>query len=250
MKGPRTIWIRLMPLTAALAAGTVLAAEPITDAQFTAQLGLVRARPEAAPVPAIGVAAVVRSPQPPSGEGAAAPTLWKDPSGLTWSAMTAAPVTRSGAQAYCRDQGLALPSFRDFERAESGGLRDSLPGVRVYGRGFWSSTEAYFNTAYVYNGYTGEIGLISVELVFARALNTAWGICVDEDRGAPRRRPQPTEVSQAGPSMLNPCVLRREEKGECVYKCRDGGELRRPVQLPRPGDENPVACPQIVFPFP
>lgn len=114
-------------------------------------------------------------------EPALARLLWKDPSGLTWGVLTPEYVTKSEAEAFCRYLGLALPSRQDFERAESAGLRDHLRAVR--GKGFWSSTEAYFNAAYAYNGDSGEIGLISIELPVRGALNTAWGVCVKDDRG-------------------------------------------------------------------
>ena len=60
---------------------------------------------------------------------------------------------------------------------------------------------------------------------------------------APDRTPKPR------PATL--CFLRRVEKDQCVYACRNGREYRSPVRLPEPGDRDTpvIACPQVVIPF-
>lgn len=62
--------------------------------------------------------------------------------------------------------------------------------------------------------------------------------------------PEGAMLSEGAEAMATVCLLRRVEKDECVYRCRDGREVREPARAPEPGDPGPVrACPQVIVPF-
>ena len=62
---------------------------------------------------------------------------------------------------------------------------------------------------------------------------------------------QLASLDPAAAARRTVCFIKRVEKKDCVYACRDGREYRVPVREPDPWDPNTpvIACPQIVFPF-
>ncbi len=57
--------------------------------------------------------------------------------------------------------------------------------------------------------------------------------------------------SPGGFASITTCRLDRFEARDCVYKCSDGSERRRPIAEPDPlrPDAPVIACPQILIPF-
>lgn len=69
------------------------------------------------------------------------------------------------------------------------------------------------------------------------------------DEKAPASRPALASAAARRPRVT--CRFKTIERNDCVYRCSDGSELRRPVNEPPPWDpQRPtVLCPQVVIPF-
>ena len=65
---------------------------------------------------------------------------WKDLKGITWFDKIYVIDERPYSEKLCRENGLVLPSQKDFARAESHGIREIFPDMK--GRWFWSTVNS------------------------------------------------------------------------------------------------------------
>ncbi len=85
---------------------------------------------------------------------------WMGPDGLIWGQTLKRRYIQSDAVALCNQLGVSLPTREDFERADTYGFREVLPGIQNW---FWTSSASSPNYGFQYSGFFGYIQSGAIE---------------------------------------------------------------------------------------